>query len=116
MAWLYKHKGKSKKWWLGYRLHGQQFLRSTGYEDREKAVQELERANAMVSAHKANALTRELFHNLTGRTLPEVALKTALDDWIKEATGATGPRTVEKYTLLQRDLVGFFKASDRGPN
>jgi len=115
MAWLFKHKGKSKKWWLGYRLHGQQFLRSTGYEEREKAEQELARVKAMLEAQKANALTRDLFHNLTGRTVPEVTLKTALDDWIKEAAGATGPRTVEKYTLLQRDLTDFFKASDRGP-
>lgn len=115
MPWLFKHKGKSKKWWLGYRLHGQQFLRSTGYDEREKAEQELERVKAMVSAQKANALTRDLFHNLTGRTVPEVTLKTSLADWIMEATGATGPRTVEKYTLLQKDLTDFFKAGDRGP-
>ena len=84
------------------------------YEDREKAVQELERVNAMVSAHKAHALTRDLFHNLTCRTLPEVPLKTALDDWIKEATGYRAEDGGEIHSA-STDLVGFFKASDQGP-
>ncbi len=115
MPWLFKFKKKSAVWWVGYRLHGRQFLRSTGHVDRKLAEQELHRVNAMVSAHKANALTRDLFQHLTGKASPSMTLRAALDDWLREAKGAAGERTVEKYTGLSSDLVSFFKANDRGP-
>jgi integrase len=114
MPWLFKFK-KSKVWWVGYRLHGQQFLRSTGQRQRTDAEKELQRVNAMIAAHKANALSRGLFEQLTGQTLPNVTLKHALDDWLNEVKGSTGPRTLEKYTSVSTSLQEFFRANDRGP-
>ncbi len=87
MPWLFKFK-KSKVWWVGYRLHGQQFLRSTGQRQRTDAEKELQRVNAMIAAHKANALSRGLFEQLTGQALPNVTLKHALDDWLNEVKGS----------------------------
>jgi integrase len=115
MPWLFKYKGKSDRWWIGYRLNGQQYLRSTGYVERDKAEQELARAKSMVEAHKAKMLTRDLYEHLTGRALANMTFKAALEDWLKEARGATGARTVEKYTLLQTAMTDFFKLTDRGP-
>lgn len=114
MPWLFQFKN-SKVWWLGYRLHGQQFLRSTGHRERDRAEQELQRVNAMIAAQKANALSQGLFQHLTGKAAPSVSLKHALDDWLNEARGATGKRTVEKYEALSLALTDFFKANDRGP-
>ena len=114
MPWLFQFKN-SAVWWLGYRLHGQQFLRSTGHRDRAKAEQEMDRAKSMIHAHKANALSQDLFQNLTGKAAPNVTLKAALDDWLNEATGAAGPRTVEKYQAISDGLTSFFKANDNGP-
>jgi len=115
MPWLFRFKGKSKVWWVGYRLHGQQFLRSTGQRDKEKAQVELNRVNALVAAQKANALTHDVFLHLTGKAVPSVTLKSALADWINEAKGATSPRTSETYLRVESDLLDFFKANDRGP-
>ncbi|HEV2696141.1 MAG TPA: tyrosine-type recombinase/integrase [Verrucomicrobiae bacterium] len=114
MPWLFKYHN-SKVWWVGYRLHGQQFLRSTGQRQREYAEKELQRVNSMIAAHKADALSHGLFEHLTGKALPSVTLKHALDDWLNEATGSAGPRTVEKYRSVAGALSDFFKANDRGP-
>ena len=115
MPWLFKYKGKSDVWWVGYRLHGQQFLRSTGYRERDKAEQELQRLNAMVAAQKANALSRDLFQQLTGKAIPNKPLKVALDEWLSEVKVTTGDRTTEKYTSFANDLGEFLRANDRGP-
>ena len=114
MPWLFKYKN-SAVWWIGYRLHGRQVMRSTGQREREKAEEELQKTNALVAAHKANALHQELFESLTGKTLPTVTLKAALDDWINEAKGANRAATVTKYSATADSLVDFFKANDRGP-
>jgi integrase len=114
VPWLFKFKN-SAVWWLGYRLHGRQILRSTGQRDRAKAEEELQRAHSMISAHKANALSQDLFENLTGKILPNITLKAALDDWLNEATGATKPNTVLKYRAVAGALMEFFKANERGP-
>ena len=114
MPWLFKFKN-STAWWIGYRMRGRQFMRSTGQRERADAERELQRVNAMVAAHKANALTQELFEQLTGKALPNVTLKAALADWLNEAAGANKSATVTKYSATAAALEGFFKADDRGP-
>ena len=96
-------------------MNGRQFLRSTGQRERDDAERELQRVNAMIAAHKANALSQDLFENLTGKTLPNTTLKAALDDWLNEAAGANKPATVTKYRATGVALVEFFKADERGP-
>jgi hypothetical protein len=46
MPWQYKQPG-SENWWLGFRVNGQQFRRSTGTSDRKAAECELEKLNAV---------------------------------------------------------------------
>ena len=114
MPWLFKFKN-SKVWWVGYRLHGQQFLRSTGQRERAEAEKQLRTVNSMIAAQKADKLSHGLFEHLTSKALPNVTLKHALDDWLNEVTGSAGPRTVEKYRSVSVSLLEFFKANDRGP-
>ena len=114
MPWLFKFQN-SKVWWVGYRLHGQQFLRSTGHRERTDAEKELQRINTMIVAQKANLLTLGVFEELTGKTIPRITLRDALADWLNEVRGAAGQRTVEKYESVAKALEEFFRSNDRGP-
>jgi integrase len=114
MAWLYRRPG-SDRWWIGFRQHGEQFLKSTGTSDKAEAKQQLDRIETMIRAQRANLLNNEVFAALTGKVRPQKPLKAALEEWIAEAHGSTGPRTAEKYEALAEDLVRFFKANEQGP-
>jgi integrase len=114
MAWLFKFKN-SRFWWVGHRVRGKLFQRSTGHEKREDAERELAKVEAQISAHKANALQEGLFEELTGRKAPAKTLKTALADWINVTRGSASLATLRKYQGIERDLLAFFKADDRGP-
>ncbi len=114
MPWLFKYRNSSV-WWIGYRMNGRQILQSTGQRDRDDAQRELQRVNSMIAAHKAKALSQDLFENLTGKKFPKITIKYALEDWLNEATGANKPATVMKYRATGAALMDFFKADDRGP-
>jgi len=64
MAWLYKAARYLKNWWLGYRLNGRQYLRSTKTSDRKKAEQELEKLRAVIRP-QSGSLTDEFVALLT---------------------------------------------------
>jgi len=79
-----------------------------------KAQAELDKIEAMLAAHHAGALTKEFYEAISGKALPNVTLKAALDAWLIEAR-PPGERTIEKYEGLAPDdfwrymvLGGFF--------
>src|SRR5690349_15620378 len=112
MAWIYK-RGGSTHWWIGYRHNGVQVLKSTGTADRAEAQKQLAKVDLMLGAEQAGVLTFEMFQQLTGRALPNLTLAAALDDWLNEARGATGKRTVEKYEGMARALREHFQANEK---
>ncbi len=114
MAWLFKYKN-STVWWIGYRLNGRQYLRTTGQRDRAEADKELERLNSMMAAQKADALSQGLYEHLTGKALPAVTLKLALADWLNEAKGSTAPNTFERYSDVTQAFIDHIKADDAQP-
>jgi hypothetical protein len=114
MAWLYQ-RPDSDQWWIGYRQNGVQVRKSTGQKDKEAAGRELARIEAMLAAQRADALTVEVYQAISGRSLPTMTLRAALDDWLGEAAGATGKRTFEKYQAFSDAISGHFHATEQGP-
>ena len=114
MSWLYK-RPDSNLWWMGYRVNGEQVLKSTGQTDKGKAQEMLDKVDAMLALKRANALTREVFEEISGQKLPTGTLKAALDTWLAEAEATTGSRTVEKYRAIADRMVNHFRATDEGP-
>jgi integrase len=114
MAWLFKRDG-SKYWWIGYRIGGRQFRKSTKTDDLAQAEKELQRINSMMAAQRADALTEDVYRALTGKTLPNVTLKLALADWLNEAKGSTAPNTLERYSDVAQAFIDHLKADDNQP-
>ena len=114
MAWIYQRED-SGRWWVGYRHNGKQILESTGQTDKAEAKKVLDKIEAMLALERAQALTVDVFQQISGRTLPTMTLKAALDSWLKETGASAGPRTVEKYRVLSEELIKFFRATDLGP-
>ncbi len=114
MPWLYKQKG-SNNWWIGYRQGGRQVLRSTGTADRHEAEKQLAQVQTLFAAHKAASLTEELFHALTGKHLPQVTLKAALEDWLAECRGSTSEKTFDRYEGIAENLAASLHATDTHP-
>ena len=114
MAWLYKQTG-SKYWWIGHRYNGKQFRKSTKCEDRVSAEKIMASYRMQAEANRWNLLTEQFYHELTGKTVPKITLKAALEDWLNEATGANKPATVTKYRATGVALTEFFKADEHGP-
>jgi integrase len=114
MAWLYQ-RPDSSEWWVGYRQNGTQVRKSTGYAERDKAEIELAKIESMLAAHRAGALTKEVYEALSGKALPNATLKASLDNWLSKVRGETGERTVEKYEGFSKSLIKHFNATDVGP-
>ena len=114
MAWIYKRKD-SDRFWMGYRQNGAQVLESTGQTDKVEAQKVLEKIKAMLALERAQALTVDVFQQISGRKLPTATLKAALESWTNEARGSAGPRTVEKYQALADSMIKHFRANEQGP-
>lgn len=114
MAWLYQ-RAECKRWWIGYRVNGKQVLKSTRTRDKSEAEKQLAKLNLLMGAQESGVLSLDLYQTITGKVLPLAPLKTALDDWLREARGATSPRTAEKYAALAKDMEAHFHATERGP-
>src|SRR5262245_52016703 len=112
--WLYT-RPDTDKWWMGYYHNGKKIQKSTGQTDKVEAQKVLKKVEAMIALQAANALTVETFQALSGKTLPNGALKSAMDSWINEAAGATAPSTLIKYQAVRDDLIKYLHATERGP-
>lgn len=100
MSWIYKRGGI---WWIGYRAHGKQVLRSANTSDKGEAQKQQAMVDQMFSAQKAGNL-EELFQLLSGKTIPKVTLESALQDWLAECAGATSAGTLERYKITADDF------------
>jgi integrase len=113
MGWLYK-RSESENWWVGYRLNGRQYLRSTKTNDRKKAEQELAKLNAVDQAHKAGSLTDEFIALLTRKQSSGNSLRTCIRQWLAECKDLSGV-TLIKYRASLEDLCIYLNATDTAP-
>lgn len=114
MAWLFKQPG-SQCWWLGWRVNGRLFRKSTGETDRKEAQTKLEDHNFLSRQAAAGRLNESLFESFTGKPLSQLSLKSAIDDWLNECKGATSPGTLERYQVVADDLIDYLKATPQRP-
>ncbi len=113
MAWLYKQKG-SGNWWVGYRLNGKQFLRSTGTQDKAQAEREKTKLEMIDQAHKAGSLTEEFFRLLTRRTDAVHTLSGYSALWLAECKDLS-PVTVTKYKDTIEEFAKSLNATEQAP-
>ena len=114
MACLYQRAG-SKRWWLGYRTGGRQFLKSTGTSDRREAESILGDFEALATAKKRGRLTRELYESLSGSTAPKVTLRAAIERWLKECQATSAASTLRSYSAIAGELASHLKADSKKP-
>ena len=112
--WIYKRKD-SGCWWVGYRLNGRQYLRSTKTADRKEAEKLMATLGMMEGAKRNGSLTEEFFQLLTGNTIAAVPLKSAMDGWLTECQGANAANTVHGYRVTTTAFLEFMHASDTAP-
>jgi integrase len=113
MAWLYRRSG-SENWWIGYRMHGRQYLRTTNTPDKSRAEKELAKLEAMNQAHKAGSLTEEFFRLLTRKESPSDSLKAYVRQWLAECKELSSA-TVERYTQVIDEFCDHVNATDTTP-
>src|SRR6266852_8338010 len=115
MAWLYRQ-NKSKYWWIGYRINGRQYLRSTRETDRAEAEKLLAQFGTIQEANRAGRLTEECYLALTQQQqIRRIVLKTAVEEWLTECKGATAAGTLRRYRELAKAFLRFLKHGDRQP-
>jgi integrase len=107
VAWLYKRKNI---WWLGWRVNGQIKFRSTKHKDRTEAEKELAKVRMLFDAHKAGTLDL-VYEALSGKVLPKVTLKKAIEQWLTEVVGTTRDR----YAHVAGQLAKYLGATDDRP-
>jgi integrase len=113
MAWIYKQTN-SKNWWIGYRLNGRQYLRSTKTSDRKKAEQELARLNAVDQAHRSGSLTDEFVALLTRKQSSGESLRAYVRQWLAECKDLSG-QTLKKYRAIPEEFCVYVNATDDTP-
>ena len=113
MAWIYQRPGSSK-WWIGYRLNGRQYLRSTGTVDKEQAQKELAKLDLLDQAHKAGSLTEEFFRLINNHHATNDALKPYTGLWLKECRELSTV-TLERYQNVIEGFSTYLKADDAAP-
>jgi integrase len=109
MAWLYQRDG-SQNWWIGWRIGGKQFLKSTRTAKKAEAQKQLDQFEVLAIAKRTGGLTQDFVNALTGNAQPKVTLKTALESWLAFCKGAVSPGTHERYSDVQSQLLDYFKA------
>ena len=112
MAWLYKRGGV---WWIGWRVNGRQFLKSTSESERKRAEEKLNEQEFLERTKQQGRLTEEFISSLTGKPLFTLSLRSAIEDWLSECRGSTATATVKKYRDLANDLLQFLKATEKAP-
>jgi integrase len=113
MAWIYQRTG-SENYWLGYRLNGRQFLRTTKTSDRAKAEQELAKLNAIDQAHKAGSLTDEFVALLTRKQASGESLRGYIRQWLAECKDLSGA-TLIKYRSVPEEFCKYLNATETTP-
>jgi integrase len=114
MAWLYQ-RPDSNKWWIGWRVNGKQFLKSTKETDKAKAEKQLADFEFIERAKAAGRLTDEFMEALSGRARPKITLHKAIGIWLDECRGSTSAGTVEKYEPIAGEFLKHIGATETRP-
>ncbi len=110
MAWLYKRGGK---WWLGWRIGDQQFLKSTGETVRAEADKQLQTVERLEVAQKANALTEDFYKAATGKTITRSTAGPFFRAWLADSESVTTKSTQNKYRQVVREFLGHIEADSK---
>jgi integrase len=113
MAWIYKQRG-SENWWIGYRLNGKQYLRSTGTSKKEEAERELARLEQIGLAHKSGNLTEEFFRLITNANHSNETLRGFVKQWLKECKDLSSV-TLTRYADALEEFCLHINATDAAP-
>ncbi|MGO8839407.1 MAG: tyrosine-type recombinase/integrase [Limisphaerales bacterium] len=113
MAWLYQRDG-STKWWIGYRMNGRQFLRSTKTSDRKAAERQLAKLEQVALAHAAGNLTDEYVRLLTSKQSSGESLRAYIRQWLAECKDLS-EQTLKKYRSIPEELCIYLRATDDAP-
>lgn len=111
MAWLQK---QGNIWWVGWRLNGQQFRKSTKETVRAEAEKHLAEIEALEAARARNALTSDYFAAVTGRPVEKVTASKFLASWLKESQADTTTSTMNKYRQVIREFSAFAEIDSKG--
>lgn len=110
---MYRQK-KSRFWWIGWRANGKIFFRSTKQSERKLAEKELAKVQSLFLAHRAGML-EEVYGSLSGKVLPRVTLKGAIEDWLGEVKASADAGTFNRYAGISERLAEFLGAGPDGP-
>jgi integrase len=111
MAWIYK---RGDKWWLGWRIGDEQFLKSTGETERNKAKVQLETVQRLEIAQKAKALTEDYYRAATGKPIARVAVADFCKGWLTDSESVTTKSTMNKYRQVVREFCSHIEAESTG--
>src|SRR5260221_12734198 len=115
MAWLYRQ-NNSQYWWIGYRINGRQYLRSTRETDQAEAEKLLAQFGTIQEANRAGRLTEEFYLALTQQQqLRRNVLKAAVKEGMKECKGATAARTQRRNRVIAKAFLSFLRAWNARP-
>ena len=115
MAWLYRQ-NNSQYWWIGYRINGRQYLRSTRETDRAEAEKLLAQFGTIQEANRAGRLTEEFYLALTQQQqIRRIVLKAAVEEWLTECKGSTAAGTLRRYREIGQAFLSFLKAGNGRP-
>jgi integrase len=114
VPWLYLQK-RSANWWIGYRVNGKAFFRSTGTPIRADAERQLATVSAMFHAHKAASLNDDVFEALTGNRRPRVTLAESMKEWLQEVETSASAKTADKYARIRDSFQSFLGATEEAP-
>lgn len=114
MAWIYKQK-KDGPFWIGWRVGGKQFLKSTGTDDRKKAEGHLHDLEAMLQRSTDGRLTDEFVDSVRVNPLPKVSLRAAITEWLAEAGATTAEASAVRYRQIADSFLEFLQATESTP-
>src|SRR5437879_4783301 len=103
MAWLYRQ-NNSQYWWIGYRINGRQYLRSTRETDRAEAEKLLAQFGTIQEANRAGRLTEEFYLALTQQERPgwDGLLRLQAGQWLDPAASFNREHRGEPDNVGQR--------------
>jgi len=100
---------------MGYRLGGKQYRKSTGERDEQKAKAILDGVETMIRHRSQAAVLDGVYQALTGKVLPNIALRLSMENWLNECKAAGAAGTYERYSHLGRQFLEYLKATEKTP-
>jgi integrase len=113
MAWLYEHP-RSRNWFIGWRVSGKQFNRSTGTPDRKQAEKKLGLHNLMAAANRDKRLTEDFFYSLIGKEVQRATLRDCADKFLS-GKRSKQPGTFVRYNRVLDSFCEYLHAGDTAP-